>query len=156
MQQVACAWCGGRFEAIRSTAVYCSDAHRKLAAKSRRRTPSIVVPLAAPAKGKRKVRLVDPIESAPAPSAASVPSNDDDVQDIVDAVKIRYRSQLKSPLGQLAMKLARIIDRGGADDRVSGESRELRQVLAMMDATSALNDEDEDPISRARRHRNGA
>ena len=153
--QVACAFCGGRFEAQRSTAKYCSEQHRSAARRARRRSRSNVVPLAAPAKGKRKVRLVEPIESAPAPSPA-IPPDGDDVQDIVDAVKIRYRSQLKSPLGQLALKLARIIDRGGADDRVSGESRELRQVLAMMDATSALNDEDEDPISRARRHRNGA
>jgi hypothetical protein len=77
------------------------------------------------------------------------------VYDIVDAIKSRYRTQLHTPSGQLALKLARIIDGGKPDGSVASEARELRQVLLTLDAVVAANDEEDDPVSRARRRHHG-
>ena len=148
--QVVCAHCGGRFEAQRSTAKYCSTKHRMAAAKARRSQVN-VIPMA-PVASKRKRRL----EVAVAPDVEApveAPADDTDVYDTVDALKVQFRgtSVLKTPLGQVALKLARIIDLGKPDGSISSEVREFRQVVASLG--SAGRAEDDNPLSRRRRAR---
>jgi hypothetical protein len=153
--QVVCAHCGGRFEAKRSTAKYCSDQHRMSAAKARRSSGN-VVPLAPAAGKKRTLRI---IESTPTEGPLTGPVDSDpptEIRDVTDAIKRTYRRQLDSPMGQVALKLARLLDRGGSDDHCEALSRELRQVTMAMDARAAADDQDEDPVSRARRRHHGS
>ena len=148
--QVVCAHCGGRFEAQRSTAKYCSDKHRMAAAKARRNREN-VIPMA-PVASRRKPRLHVASDSD-TPVSEQVPSVGSDVYDIVDALKVQYQgtSVLKTPLGQVALKLARIIDLGKPDGSISSEVREFRQVVASLG--SAGRAEDDNPLSRRRRAR---
>lgn len=156
--QVVCEHCGRRFEAQRSTAKFCSDQHRKAAAKARKR-PRNVVPMARPVEAGTRRKRLTVVDSTPddvlAPPTER-PTPGSDVYDIVDAIKSRYRTQLHTPSGQLALKLARIIDGGKPDGSVASEARELRQVLLTLDAVVAANDEEDDPVSRARRRHHGS
>jgi hypothetical protein len=152
--QVVCAHCGGRFEAQRSTARYCSDQHRKAAAKARRSSGN-VVPLAPAAGKKRKLRIIES-SSIDATSSQVDADSPTEVRDVTDAIKRTYRRQLDTPMGQVALKLARLLDRGGSDDHCEALSRELRQVTMAMDARAAADDQDEDPVSRARRRHHGS
>lgn len=147
--QVVCAHCGGRFEAQRSSARYCSTKHRMAAAKARRSSGN-VIPMA-PVASKKKRRLevaaeLDPVASTETPTT-------DDVYDTVDALKLQFRgtSVLKTPLGQVALKLARIIDLGKPDGSISSEVREFRQVVASLGTAGRA--EDDNPLSRRRRAR---
>ena len=151
---VVCGHCGGRFEAKRSTARYCSDKCRMAAAKVRK-SSSNVVPIA-PAAGKKPKRLhsVEPLDIPdPDPEKDDGPAG---VHDVLDAIKLTYRRQLMTPNGQVALKLARLIDSAGIADHADSLSRELRMVTTAMDARASANDEEEDPISRARRRHHGS
>lgn len=156
MLQKRCEFCGARFEAKRKDAKFCSTPHRMAAAAARRRGEN-VVPLAPKTKPHLKSVpkdvLEDIIEEMAGELAKDAAADDgsDVIVDVRDAVKAKYRGQLKSPLGQVALKLARSIDNG--DGHVENVSRELRMVMAAMDGTPGA-DAEEDPLTRARnRHR---
>ncbi|MDQ1247236.1 MAG: hypothetical protein QG597_1606 [Actinomycetota bacterium] len=148
--QVVCAHCGGRFEAQRSTAKYCSDKHRMAAAKARRNREN-VIPMA-PVASRKKPRLhVASDSDIPVPDL--VPAAGGDVYDIVDALKVQYQgtSVLRTPHGQLALRLARIVDNGRPDGSTAAEARILDKVLGSLGSGAAA--EDDNPLSRRRRAR---
>lgn len=148
--QVVCAHCGRRFQAQRSTARYCSDQHRMAAAKARK-AKSNVVPMAKAAKP-GKVKLAS-VPDAPDVLDAPVAEAPGEVFDTVDALKEQFRgtSVLRTPLGQVALKLARIIDLGKPDGSVAAEVREFRQIMLTLGAVG--REQDDNPLSRRRRAR---
>lgn len=151
--QVICAHCGRRFEAKRSTARYCSDQHRMAAAKGRSRK-SNVVPMAKPAKamksGKPKLAPVPDITSL---EDGARPEPPGEVFDTVDALKEQFRGTtvLRTPLGQVALKLARALDAGKPEGSVAAEVREFRQIMLALGVSG--REQDDNPLSRRRRAR---
>lgn len=133
----ACAWCGGSFEAVRSTAKYCSSSCR--------------------AKASNAVKRGGPA----APKAAPAPVADLPVRNtLAEAVRneLEAAERLETFLGAQAVALAGRIDAGGdTGSAVAALSKELRAVMdaALAGAPKAADALDE-LANRRRRKASGA